>query len=77
MSTRCSIVYTKNIHIYQEICGDEICIDLNEILPINEEYGTPVISREELYDIYKQLRDRFVGVYVDDDGNDKRAPEER
>lgn len=78
MSTRSSIVHidTGMIHIYEEMISNEICIGISAQAKMNEKYQDPVISKQELKQIYLQLKEYYENELTDEEKAENRRKNE-
>jgi hypothetical protein len=61
MSTKCTIAYTRHLHIYS-CCNTNwaICLSGPDMEDTYDSYnGDPMIRHAELYDLYQQLQKYF------------------
>lgn len=66
MSTRGSIHYSTNIHIYKEMLFGEICIEVDlELSKTNDIYGDPVITLDQLRQMKNDI-EAFLKHYPED-----------
>jgi len=78
MSSRSSIVYTKHFHIYHECNYEQICVEFTPSGELNEAYEDPVITAEELVEMYLELEENLayrVGKELVEQCRAKRAQE--
>lgn len=57
MSTRASISLVGPLHLFEEVLSEEICVDIacSAEEKLNEKYGSPIITLEQLKELYDDL----------------------
>lgn len=58
MSTRCTIIHAKGIHVYEETNSEDICFQFRDEAPLNEKYGDPVLNKQELKKLFNYLESK-------------------